>query len=102
MELMERLEYKRCNLVRGFGCSWCNKKMVAWLFRSSATSKLPLFCDKFWVKLPLFCDIFLVKLPLFCDKTSRLNKPYLLMNLPYYLGTKLPEYAEYFVSNYVI
>ncbi len=25
---------------------------------------------------------------------------YLLMNLPYYLGTKIPEYAEYFVNNY--
>lgn len=35
-------------------------------------------------------------------QTSRLNKPYLLMNLPYYLGTKLPEYAEFFVNNYAI
>lgn len=26
--------------------------------------------------------------------------PYLLMNLPYYLGTKLPEYIEYFVENH--
>ncbi len=26
--------------------------------------------------------------------------PYLLMNLPYYLGTKLPEYIEYFVENF--
>ncbi|MFN8255179.1 MAG: DUF4143 domain-containing protein [Bacteroidales bacterium] len=26
--------------------------------------------------------------------------PYLLMNLPYYLGTKLPEYIAYFVSAY--
>ncbi|MEN8138698.1 MAG: AAA family ATPase [Bacteroidota bacterium] len=26
--------------------------------------------------------------------------PYLLMNLPYYLGTKIPEYVEYFVENY--
>ncbi|MBN2683529.1 MAG: ATP-binding protein [Bacteroidales bacterium] len=26
--------------------------------------------------------------------------PYLLMNLPYYLGTKIPEYIEYFVNNY--
>ncbi len=26
--------------------------------------------------------------------------PYLLMNLPYYLGTKLPEYIEYFVREY--
>lgn len=25
---------------------------------------------------------------------------YFLMNLPYFLGTKLPEYIEYFVSNY--
>ncbi len=28
------------------------------------------------------------------------GKPYLLMNMPYYLGTKIPEYIEYFVSNY--
>ena len=26
--------------------------------------------------------------------------PYLLMNLPYYLGTKIPEYLDYFVENY--
>lgn len=26
--------------------------------------------------------------------------PYLLMNLPYYLGTKLPEYIHYFVENH--
>lgn len=26
--------------------------------------------------------------------------PYLLMNLPYYLGSKIPEYTEYFVENY--
>ena len=25
---------------------------------------------------------------------------YLLMNMPYYLGTKIPEYVEYFVNNY--
>lgn len=30
------------------------------------------------------------------------GKPYLLMNLPYYLGTKLPEYLEYFVEKYRI
>ena len=28
------------------------------------------------------------------------GKPYLLMNMPYYLGTKIPEYIEYFVMNY--
>jgi len=28
------------------------------------------------------------------------GKPYLLMNMPYYLGTKIPEYIEHFVSNY--
>ena len=27
------------------------------------------------------------------------KKPYLLMNLPYYLGGKIPEYLEYFLSN---
>jgi len=26
--------------------------------------------------------------------------PYLLMNLPYYLGTKIPEYIQYFVENF--
>ena len=26
--------------------------------------------------------------------------PYLLMNMPYFLGTKIPEYIESFVSNY--
>jgi hypothetical protein len=28
------------------------------------------------------------------------KKPYLLMNLPYYLGTKLPEYIDYFIKNF--
>jgi len=28
------------------------------------------------------------------------GKPYFLMNLPYYLGTKIPDYVEYLVSNY--
>lgn len=28
--------------------------------------------------------------------------PYLLMNLPYYLGTLIPEYIEYFIKNYKI
>lgn len=28
------------------------------------------------------------------------KKPYKLMNLPYYLGTKLPEYIDYFMGNY--
>lgn len=28
------------------------------------------------------------------------KKPYLLMNLPYYLGSKLPEYISYFIKNY--
>jgi uncharacterized protein len=30
------------------------------------------------------------------------GKPYLLMNMPYYLGTKIPEYLAYFVDNYRI
>lgn len=33
-------------------------------------------------------------------QTSINKKPYLLMNLPYYLGTKLPEYIAYFVNNH--
>jgi predicted AAA+ superfamily ATPase len=28
------------------------------------------------------------------------GKPFLLMNMPYYLGTKIPEYMDYFVSNF--
>ena len=28
--------------------------------------------------------------------------PYLLMNLPYFLGTKIPEYIGYFIENYQI
>jgi len=28
------------------------------------------------------------------------GKPYLLMNLPYYLGAKIYGYLEYFLSNY--
>jgi len=28
--------------------------------------------------------------------------PYLLMNLPYYLGTKIPEYIEYFLKEYTL
>ena len=27
------------------------------------------------------------------------GKPYLLMNMPYYLGTKIPEYIAYFIEN---
>ncbi|MFT6746835.1 MAG: putative AAA+ superfamily ATPase [Glaciecola sp.] len=30
------------------------------------------------------------------------GKPYLLMNMPYYLGTKIPEYVAYFVENFKI
>ena len=30
------------------------------------------------------------------------GKPYLLMNMPYYLGTKIPEYIQLFVKNYVL
>ena len=30
------------------------------------------------------------------------GKPYLLMNLPYYLGTKIPEYNEFFIENHQI
>jgi len=32
-------------------------------------------------------------------KTPR-GTPYILMNLPYYLGTKIPEYIDYFIENY--
>jgi uncharacterized protein len=30
------------------------------------------------------------------------GKPYLLMNLPYFLGTKIPDYINWFVENYPI
>ena len=33
-------------------------------------------------------------------KTPGTNKAYLLLNLPYYLGTKLPEYIAWFVENH--
>jgi len=33
-------------------------------------------------------------------QTPTQKKPYLLMNLPYYLGTRLPEYIAYFVNNH--
>ena len=32
--------------------------------------------------------------------TTRKGKEYILMNLPYYLGTRLKDYIEYFISNY--
>ncbi len=32
--------------------------------------------------------------------TPQMRKPYLLMNLPYYLGTKLMEYVAHFVTTY--
>ncbi len=35
-------------------------------------------------------------------KTPMGKKPYLLMNLPYYLGTKLMDYISYFVENHSI
>jgi len=28
------------------------------------------------------------------------GKPFLLMNLPYYLGTQIPKYLDYFLNNY--
>lgn len=28
------------------------------------------------------------------------GKPYLLMNMPYYLGTKIPEYIDFFIKNH--
>ncbi len=36
------------------------------------------------------------------NSTTIDGTPFLLMNLPYYLGTQLPKYIEYFVSNYNI
>lgn len=35
------------------------------------------------------------------SKTSEGN-PFLLMNLPYYLGTQLPKYLEYFLNNHTL
>ena len=34
--------------------------------------------------------------------TTAAGTPFLLMNLPYYLGTRLPEYIAYFAENYSI
>jgi hypothetical protein len=28
------------------------------------------------------------------------GKPYLLLNLPYYLGTKIPEYIDWFANSF--
>lgn len=36
------------------------------------------------------------------ELVTRKGKPYLLMNLPYYLGTKIPHYLNYFIDNYSI
>ena len=38
----------------------------------------------------------------FCVQSveTPIGTPYLLTNLPYYLGTLLPEYIEYFVEKY--
>lgn len=36
------------------------------------------------------------------NHTTPTGKPYLLMNLPYYLGTKITEYIEYFVKNFTL
>ena len=33
-------------------------------------------------------------------QTPQTKKPYLLMNLPYYLGSKLPEYIAHFIKNH--
>lgn len=34
------------------------------------------------------------------ESTTTDGTPFILMNLPYYLGTQLPKYIEYLVSNY--
>jgi hypothetical protein len=34
------------------------------------------------------------------EHTTRNGKTYYLKNMPYYLGTKLKEYIEHFVTNY--
>lgn len=34
------------------------------------------------------------------NSTTIAGTPFLLMNLPYYLGTQLPNYIEYFISSY--
>lgn len=34
------------------------------------------------------------------DQKTPEGKDYKLMNLPYYLGTKIPEYLEYFITNF--
>ena len=33
------------------------------------------------------------------EHTTRSGKKYFLMNIPYYLGTKLKEYIDYFLEN---
>lgn len=34
------------------------------------------------------------------EAVTQSGTPYILMNLPYYLGTKLPEYLAWFMSKY--
>ena len=34
------------------------------------------------------------------EAKTQVGKPYLLMNMPYYLGTKIPEYIDYFINNF--
>ena len=34
------------------------------------------------------------------ESVTPAGKPYYLMNMPYYLGTRLPEYIEYFTESY--
>ncbi len=36
------------------------------------------------------------------NHTTPSGKPYLLMNLPYYLGTKIPDYLGYLIKNYTL
>jgi hypothetical protein len=31
---------------------------------------------------------------------SSLSKPFYLLNIPYFLGTKIPEYIKWFTENY--
>lgn len=54
-------------------------------------------------KCPHHYGIRLLQNKLSIEKVNTISgKKYYLMNLPYYLGTRIPEYLEWFVDNYPI
>lgn len=76
-------------------------KMIPIEFKSGTTGSLKSlheFIDR--SKYPYAVRMFAGEFSVEEHFTPKLNTPYKLMNLPYYLGTKLPEYISYFLENY--